>query len=212
MKNPKIQTNETPIKAIHISNLLTYLSLSMGVLGYVGYQRTGQLSCVGLGLSFSFFFDLFDGKFASTFTERPDLAKQTGAVLDSLADFGVFGILPAVTLLSLAPQAPYEMAIYSFIAIFFVICSITRLAVFHILSAKQNSFIGLPTTLVGLIISFALFRLYYPWILAVVIFILSILMVSSFQILRPTKVVMLALCVLALISASLHLLNLKDFI
>lgn len=176
-----------PWHGLSFSNLLTYSSLISGLLGYVLFSKTGNIQFVGLFLCLSFIFDIFDGQFARSFKNRTAFVSELGGYLDSLTDFAVFGILPAIAYLQI-PDADQNIEIFSFfIAAIFTISAMTRLGAFHILSSTSNHFRGIPTTLSGLTLSVCLYFTESKLILSCVLLLLAILMVSSFSIPRPQK-------------------------
>ncbi len=204
MNTESSQQQEKTWQGLSISNLLTYGSLISGLLGYFFYSKTGNLKFVGLFLCFSFIFDIFDGQFARLFKNRSVFVTKLGSYLDSLTDFAVFGVLPGLAVLQI-PSTNLYVHIFTFCTvIFFVICSMTRLGSFHILTSNANYFIGLPTTLSGLCLTICFLLTSSKMILAGVLLVLSFMMISSFQITRPGKKGLMLLAGVAVFIGLIH--------
>lgn len=203
--NKEFSHHEVKIwQGLSFSNLLTYSSFFAGLLGYLLYTKTNDLKYIGLFLCFSFIFDIFDGLFARLFKKRSAFVSTLGGHLDSLTDFAVFGIFPSLAILQI-PSTYLLLNILTFCAVlFFAICSMTRLAAFHILTDKTNYFIGLPTTLSGLCLALGLLFTESKTILAVLLLVLSFLMIAPFRISRPGKMGLIFLTCIALIIATFH--------
>lgn len=193
-------STNNPARGIHVSNLLTYLSVATAMLGLYGTHHFLSPHFLGLTISLCFIFDLFDGKFARLFKNRPEVAKATGGQLDSLADAISFGFFPVLGLFIVNLQLPSAFLILT--GLFFVITNLTRLAYFNVYSGDGN-FIGLPTTLAGLFLSLALNILPLEF-MPVVLLILAVLMVAPFKLKRPSPLVMLLLTLIAVINIAVH--------
>lgn len=93
--------------------------------------------------------DMFDGKVARM-CKRTEEEKQFGIQIDSLADTINFLAVPVVIMLSLGMTSLIDLIIYTL----FVICGISRLAVFNC-NANPNGpvehFTGLPVTSTAII-------------------------------------------------------------
>ncbi len=102
-----------------------------------------------------------------------------GANLDSLADVISFGVAPAVAAFIFLNEFG---ALAWASAGFFLVCGILRLARFNV-SGKKDSFEGIPITSGGFIVAlFLLVRDQVPYagnVLIVILFIVSLLMVST---------------------------------
>lgn len=114
----------------YVPTLLTLLHLINGVVLLHTVQTIGTQYIV-IQLLFSIVLDGLDGYLA----KRWGVTSELGAMLDSLADFLTFIIVP-VTLMGLP------------VGIVFAGAGAWRLAYFHILGPKSY-FVGLPTTIAG---------------------------------------------------------------
>ena len=143
--------NRSAARYIHPSNLLTYLSVLAGLGAIFAAQELQSWPVAGALIAVCALADIFDGKFAQLFA-RGDRLKEFGIQLDSLADALVFGLVPVVclSLLLSFPSAAARFA-WSAAAFFYVLCAITRLGVYNLIHNKSDGFVGLPTTVAGLI-------------------------------------------------------------
>lgn len=220
MQKHSIESNNKPWHGLSISNLLTYLSLISGIIGYLFFIRTNNLKYIGLFLCFSFIFDIYDGAFARSFKKRSAFVSEIGGYLDSLTDFAVFGILPVLAIIQNQLSILKEIQVQDkhlnldvlilVSGIIFIICSMTRLAAFHILTNDKSYFVGLPTTLSGLILSLTLLITPPSYVISFsfVLLILSYFMVSSYLLPRPSKKGLIVLTILTLSLASIYLYKL----
>lgn len=80
---------------------LTYLGALCGVSG-IWSVLEGHETLAVLFLAAAGFFDLFDGKVASTKKDRTEQMKKFGIQIDSLSDLICFCVLPATLLYQLA--------------------------------------------------------------------------------------------------------------
>ncbi len=119
-----------------IPNFLTCINLAIGCIG-IYYIFTENESLAFYFVIVAGFFDFLDGFLARLLRVQSQVGKQ----LDSLADLVSFGLLPAIFLL----QFLQEKSDYFWIAIFIVIFSAIRLAIFNIVTTQTVSFRGLPT-------------------------------------------------------------------
>lgn len=198
-----------PIQIIHISNLLTYISLASGLAGFIYFGQTGRPHVFGFFLAASFICDLFDGKFSALFKNRPLLNQKTGTYLDSLVDFAVFAILPSITISLYLKNNSINLFIPVTISYIFMVSAMSRLAIFHYISEQNNSeekyFIGMPTTLNGLFISFILLFTESQFIFLFYLLIASYLMLAKMKIKRPQKMGLFILLFSALLIGFTHL-------
>lgn len=122
-----------------------------------------------------------------------------GANLDSLSDVISFGVAPAVAAFISLSDLGYLAGVFPG---FFMVCGTLRLARFNV-SGKKDGFEGIPITAGGLIV--ALFILmkdfvpYFKYSFAVLLFILSILMVSTVNYPKIKKPVILAPAAIVLV-------------
>jgi CDP-diacylglycerol--serine O-phosphatidyltransferase len=200
--------SNSPLKSIHISNLLTYLSvLAAFYMTMLIVQPGGnKISILGLGITICFVCDLFDGKFAKLFKSRPEAAQKTGGQLDSLSDAIAFGFAPAACLLAMTKDISIIGS-----AFIFVIANLTRLAFFNVYSTESQTFIGLPTTLAGLLLSISILFINYDQskVLAFILVVLAILMVIPLKIPRPKLIGYIVLVLLAAANFTVHFMRLK---
>jgi len=139
-------TTPAPHAFLHPSNLLTYVSLLAAL--YACFEAAGHrphvaAACLGVCV----FADVFDGKFAALFV-RSAQARAFGVQLDSLADAVAFCMTPAVVGLLLTLET--GNALLPLAAFFYVVCGVTRLGYYNIVSAGTGGFVGVPTTILGL--------------------------------------------------------------
>lgn len=177
-----------------IPNILTLVNLALGassiILTLSGYPLFG-----GWFIIFAAIFDLFDGLAARLL----DAKSEIGNILDSLADVVSFGMAPAVVIYHLLEQTYFVMGIHGeglpvlpFISLLVVIAAAWRLARFSGTQSGTDHFKGLPAPAGGLFIaSLPLIRnrfsdievlfnlLSNHWVLLVIVFVISGLMVSK---------------------------------
>lgn len=211
-----------PWRGLHISNLLTYLSLFLSTWSLLAMTTTGQAEFFVMGLSASFLLDAFDGRFARLFKSRSPFVSSLGSHLDTIVDFAVFGLIPCLAILILRLTMGVELFFLILSLCLFVGANLTRLAVFQEYSSKTDHFIGVPTTVSGLflagfifvfdvclkweILAFGGLRL---WLTVFVLMALSAMMLSSVKIKRPglLQLGLIALLALGLIGSSLYSLS-----
>lgn len=116
---------------------LTYMGFISGVTG-IGCAMGGHITAAIICLSLAGFFDLFDGKVASTKKNRTDDMKRFGIQIDSLSDLVCFGVLPAIILLATVKLALPNTAPQWFypLAALFSLAGLIRLAYFNV--AEEN--------------------------------------------------------------------------
>lgn len=156
--------------------ILTYLGLLSGCTG-IFLASEGRVGAAVVCLMLSGFFDLFDGKVAST-RKRTDDEKKFGIQIDSLSDLVCFGVLPAMIGIALGMQNYYW---YPLLALY-VLSALIRLAYFNVMeeqrqkttSETRKSYNGMPVTTVAILIPVVYFvcRLFadpvqFMWIYAV---------------------------------------------
>ena len=138
------------------SLLTTYLGVIFGVISMsfaftkVAFEEGDYLSYSLIFLILAGICDMFDGKIARMIKDRTKEEKELGIQMDSLADTVNFVVLPVVIMLSLGMTSIIERIIY----ILFVICGISRLAVFNCnadLDVPVKNYTGLPVTSVAII-------------------------------------------------------------
>ncbi|GLU51942.1 CDP-diacylglycerol--serine O-phosphatidyltransferase [Dyadobacter frigoris] len=134
----------------HIPNVLTCLNLLCGCVGVVeAFHNNIVISCWLIGIAL--IFDFFDG-FAARLLK---VSSPIGRDLDSLADMVTFGLLPSIIIYQLLMQSiPDLMGIWkAYPAFLIAIFSAIRLAKFNNDPRQSDSFIGVPTPAVALLIA-----------------------------------------------------------
>lgn len=144
---------------------LTYLGLLSGVTGIMSAACGNEFAAI-ICLALSGFFDLFDGKVASTKKNRTEDMKKFGIQIDSLSDLVCFCVLPAVILLSLAARTLSRTSPLWFtpIGCAIVLAGLIRLAYFNVSeehrqkeeSGLRKSYNGIPVTVTSVAIPFFL--------------------------------------------------------
>ena len=162
----------------HIPNFITCLNLMAGSMA-VYYAFQSDYFTVLILVSVAAVFDFLDGFAARVLKAYSEIGKQ----LDSLADMVSFGLAPGALAFSLllASDLPTWMAFLGFIIPIF---SALRLAKFNIDTRQTTSFLGLPTPAnaivwIGFTYSYAHFATTNPWVVLVLIVVLSLLLVSE---------------------------------
>ena len=142
---------------------LTYLGLASGVVG-IGCAMNGHLVAAIIFLCLAGFFDLFDGKVASTKKDRTDDMKHFGIQIDSLSDLVCFGVLPAAIMLATVTDTLETVSNLWFfpLAALYVLAALIRLAYFNVAEENRQktehgarkSFNGIPVTMTAVFIPF----------------------------------------------------------
>lgn len=137
---------------------LTYLGAGCGVAGIFSALE-GKEALAVIFLALAGFFDLFDGKVASTKKDRTAEMKKFGIQIDSLSDIVCFCVLPSAILCMLAKKTFPDVSPYCFLplAVFFVLAGLIRLAYFNVqeeIRQKEESgvrkmYTGIPVTLMA---------------------------------------------------------------
>jgi CDP-diacylglycerol--serine O-phosphatidyltransferase len=134
----------------HIPNLLTSGNLFCGCIAIVeAFNGNLHISAYLVGLAA--IFDFLDGFAARLLKVQSPMGKE----LDSLADMVSFGLLPGIIvyhlLLNLGDVLPNQY--FAYVAFLIPIFSALRLANFNIDTRQSDSFIGVPTPAVTLLIA-----------------------------------------------------------
>ena len=130
------------------SVILTYLGIvsaftGIGFLIYRADVRNAVLCLIVSGIC-----DLFDGVIARK-CKRTEEEKQFGIQIDTLADVVSFLMLPAILLQHLTHKGVIPMVI----AVFYILCGVSRLGWFNITTEKNPGYFqGLPVTYTALIV------------------------------------------------------------
>jgi len=167
------------VKKSSIPNILTFGNLIFGLLSLLTtFHGNYKLSVIFILLAG--LMDRYDGQVARLLQVSSELGKQ----LDSLADLVSFGVAPSMLIFNL-----YNFISLGYIGyvcfLIFPVAGAYRLARYN--SSKfDNVYTGIPITLAGMLVSlYALLTLNSPHnfpLTITIIFILSYLMVSKFQI------------------------------
>lgn len=137
----------------HLPNAVTCLNLVCGCSA-IHLAYIGRLEWAGLALFAAALFDFADGFVARLLHVKSELGKQ----LDSLSDVVSFGVAPGVIMLHLLVMGDkaWETGLplwLPFIAVLLPVFSALRLAKFNIDTRQTDSFIGLPTPAMGLVVA-----------------------------------------------------------
>jgi len=189
---------------LHASNLVTYLSLLAGLGAIASARELGNWSLAGALIALSALADTFDGRFARLF-RRTDLAQQFGVQLDSLTDALTFGVVPVVTLdLLLAFDSPAQHLAWWAAASFYVVSAITRLGFYNLHHEETTGFVGLPTTVAGLVWSSVFLVRPSAWVSLALLVACGIAMVSRLPVPRPRGLGMIGFVMWAVLLVGLH--------
>lgn len=138
----------------HIPNILTLLNLLAGCIAIV-FAFENILICSYL-IGIAAIFDFLDGMAARLLNVKSELGKQ----LDSLADLVSFGVVPGFIMYSMIKAssdcpvlAVNGMNLVPMVAFLIPLMSAYRLAKFNIDERQSDSFLGLPTPAVALLIA-----------------------------------------------------------
>lgn len=146
-----MRTRPSPLSFIRWGNALSYASLGASLLAMHTAVRRGDWSGAGAWIALAAFADMYDGRFARLF-HRDAEQRAFGAEIDSLVDVVAFGAGPAVCVVALtaAPSGLRGIVLLT-AAVVYLIATVTRLGFFNIVSHDTNGFVGVPTTIVGLL-------------------------------------------------------------
>lgn len=166
-----------------IPNSLTLLNLLSGVIGIL-FVLQGKVESGAYFIFLSAFFDFLDGFAARLLNVAGEIGKQ----LDSLADLVSFGVLPGFIIFKIC-ESNTELVWLPYLTLILPLLSAYRLAKFNIDTRQSDRFIGLPTPANALFFSTLLFLgdkwevidtwIQTPWVLVVLAWIFSILLVSE---------------------------------
>jgi CDP-diacylglycerol---serine O-phosphatidyltransferase len=182
----------------HIPNSITCMNLVCGCVA-IHFAYRGMLTFSGFAIFAAAIFDFLDGLVARLLHVKSEMGKQ----LDSLSDVVSFGVAPFVIMTQLFIMGfkawHFNMPEYlPVIALIIPVCAALRLAKFNIDTRQRDSFIGLPTPAVGIVIatlpilitrqfesalcpfnSYVLFFVLHPAVLIISTLVFSFLMVSG---------------------------------
>lgn len=163
----------------HIPNAITMLNLFTGSIA-VYHAFNGNFRISFFAVLIAGLFDFLDGLAARALKAHSSIGKE----LDSLADVISFGLTPGVIAFSLLERSAYPEEL-KFAGFIIPVFSALRLAKFNIDEHQSSSFIGLPTPANaifwgGIGYSFSDQLITNPWLVLLLSFLLSGLLVSRF--------------------------------
>ena len=195
-----------PAKHLRLHNLVTYASLGAALIAATRTTGPESRHLAGGCLAAASLADTFDGKFARLFPRTED-DSRFGVQIDSLADVVAFGVAPVVVLHTMAPPAAGLMTIaWLAAAVCYVVCSATRLAYYNITQSDQPGFVGVPTTVFGVLWSFYLFFNVTPLVSGLGLLAGAGLMVAPIRIGRPSMALFALLVATCLALVLVHAL------
>ena len=167
--------------------VLTYVSLVISIVGITNAIQ-GNFRIAILCLAVSGLCDMFDGKIARTKKNRTEDEKRFGIQIDSLCDVICFGVFPIVICYCIGLNTPIGVAVISM----YGVASVIRLGYFNVSEEKRQNetsevreyYQGLPITSMAIILPF--WWLIRGYLGQHYIFILHILHMSQFRMLKPT--------------------------
>lgn len=173
-----MSVRSSPLRAFHVGNTLTYVSLCCGVAAIAaaagGHTAAGTALIAAAVLA-----DTFDGRFARLF-ERTAAQQEFGGQLDSLSDAIAFGIAPALLFGSTESATPWWVAVAAYCC-----CAITRLAFYNVTRNVSEDFVGLPVPVAALICATSLMFAPDPATLTAIFAATALAMVLPIPIQRP---------------------------
>lgn len=134
--------------------ILTYMGFVSGAIG-IALAYTGNPTYATICLLLAGFFDMFDGKVASTKKNRSEDEKRFGIQIDSLSDLVCFGVLPTAIGYSIGLTSPYWYILFAL----YSLSALIRLAYFNVMedkrqhstSSARTSYSGVPVTTASLL-------------------------------------------------------------
>jgi len=165
----KINNSKILIIKKHIPNLITLSNLFSGLIAVI-FALKGELAFASFFILLGIIFDFFDGFVARLLKVSGELGKQ----LDSMADLVTSGVAPAMimyklleksqnqtewyqefssTIGSWVPTTNNTIYFFPFLGLLIALASAYRLANFNIDTRQSNSFIGVPTPAMTMVIA-----------------------------------------------------------
>jgi CDP-diacylglycerol--serine O-phosphatidyltransferase len=171
-----------PIHDLHVSNLLTYLSLACATSA-IAAASAHDVPLAGLALAAAAIADTFDGRFARRFA-RSARRTRVGHELDGLVDVVAFGVAPVVVV-STGFAGTGAIALASWIVCAgYLLAAVTRLA-FYAVEEDESRFVGVPAPAAALLCTTALLVPVPEWAAAWPLLAGGALMVAPIRIARP---------------------------
>jgi CDP-diacylglycerol--serine O-phosphatidyltransferase len=149
-----------PVHELHVSNMLTYLSLGAGVAAIITSSGGGQ-STAGALLALSAIADTLDGRFARR-CQRTARQARVGHELDSLVDVVSFGVAPAFVVGSALGRGAATEIGWWMAASFYVLAAVTRLAFYNVEDDTER-FVGVPAPAAALLCASSLLTPVTGW-------------------------------------------------
>jgi CDP-diacylglycerol--serine O-phosphatidyltransferase len=138
-----------PLHDVHVSNLLTYGSLTAAITAVAASTRMENAALAGCALALAAIMDAFDGRFARRF-HRSSRQARVGHELDSLVDAVTFGLAPVVVVGARFPSDGVAAVVSWGVAGFYLLAVVTRLAFYNV-QEDEDRFVGIPTPAAGLV-------------------------------------------------------------
>lgn len=159
------------------ANVVTILNIVFGTLSII-YTLASDYRMAALLILVAALMDGADGRIA----RRLDTTSELGKELDSLCDLVSFGVAPAILLFAQVLHDRFP-TLGVLCCILFVVCGALRLARFNILNIHEY-FLGVPITIAGLLLALTSLVAAFlnPGIVLLLVFIMSLLMVSNIHI------------------------------
>ena len=163
-------------------NLITFTTLACG-MSSIALAIEGHLNLAGVLILAGYLLDSVDGGIA----RRLGVSSEFGTQLDSLVDIIIFGGAGSVLVWQHVAETPLIRWPYWIFGVMFVLASAYRLARFNLYTdeTKQTESLGLTTSTSGAFLALAVLadrafnHLLFPdWIFPLLLFIVSLLMVS----------------------------------
>ena len=163
-------------------NLITFTTLACG-MSSIALAIEGHLNLAGVLILAGYLLDSVDGGIA----RRLGVSSEFGTQLDSLVDIIIFGGAGSVLVWQHLAETPLIRWPYWIFGVMFVLASAYRLARFKLYTDenKQTESLGLTTSTSGAFLALAVLadrafnHLLFPdWIFPLLLFIVSLLMVS----------------------------------
>jgi CDP-diacylglycerol--serine O-phosphatidyltransferase len=177
---------------IRPSNAVTYASILAGLLAIFAARDRRSWAIAGALIAVSAIADTLDGRFAALFP-RDERQRRFGVHLDSLADALTFGLVPVAALyLLLEFESAASRVVWTGAALFYVVSALTRLGFYDLHHEDTPGFVGLPTTVAGLIWS-SVFLVEPPAFVCTLLLVgCGLAMVSAVSLPRPRGLGLLA--------------------
>ena len=181
-----VGTPSSPLRFVRWSNLLSYASAGSWLMAVHAAVVGGSWAGAGSWIALAALADMYDGRFASFFHRGSD-QKEFGTQLDSLVDAVAFGTGPVVCLAALAsPGTRVQSGAFLVAALVYLISALTRLGFFNLKSHGTAGFIGVPTTIIGLLWSSLFLVAPGPTVATAGLLVTGALMVIPVSISHPT--------------------------